>query len=831
MIHAGSSADLFPNGFGQFLAQSLQENPDEIAFRFAGETLRRHELLDQALGLVHRFEDLDLQRGEPVIVDVPHGFGLAVAMVAVAISGGCAVPLDSVAPLKRREAIKADAHARFEVHLGENAALTISPTPKQKNEVRIDPRLAFIIYTSGSTGGPKGVEITDRNYLSRMRAIAKPRPASDRSIDLAWTPASFIGMLDEFYFPLLTGTPSVIASPDIRADPVAFSNLIEQEQITSFRVTPSLLDLLLSTGFAARLRSVTDIYCSGEPISPELYEKTSKYLKARLWGFYGATEAPGVAYHLFDKHSFDHGQVCYTPQPFVTFKIVQPDGQPVAKGETGEIIVGGDTVSQSYWQNKELSKNSFSTADGVTWYRTGDNGRFLDDGIQIIGRVDRSEQKINGVRVNLDEVTGAMKELPSVTAAWVSVVDPDAIVSQTRLVGHYTAEENAEIESKDIKTELAAFLPFPAIPQTFIRHDSFPLTINGKVDAQSLKEQARVQLTQKSKRQLSPSLDVQTCRPELRALVLELAKEILNTSGLTDDDNFFAAGGNSLLAVQFALGLSDRLAADISSSLVFKAGSFLELAQLISDDAEPAMASLRLLRAGTSTDKQVFTINSTGEYAKLTKHFDANLSIQNLNIFGLTLALQDRLKSYELKEIAEYFAKEILKEQPDGPWPLVAYCQDGCLAVETARVLKERTGKPAELLLIDTFFTDHRKTVAMRFRDLGWKLSGLMRRRKNRTTTPQTSIEPRQLSKKQQFDVELRRRFEEHFMHYKPEPVDAAVTLFVSSEWRGVRLDMVRAMASNGLNLRYVDGRHNELFAEENAPKLVSALESALSNT
>ena len=131
-----------------------------------------------------------------------------------------------------------------------------------------DPELAFLVYTSGSSGGPKGVMISHSNYAGRISHIVSPKRDDLRSVDLAWTPASFIGMLDEFYYPLLCGIPSVIASPSVRTDPIRFASLIERESITSFRITPSLLDILLSEDLAEKLHSVRDVFCSGENSQP-----------------------------------------------------------------------------------------------------------------------------------------------------------------------------------------------------------------------------------------------------------------------------------------------------------------------------------------------------------------------------------------------------------------------------------------------------------------------------------------------------------------------------------------------------------------------------------
>ena len=826
--------------FADMLRHSLLIEPEREAFRHNGQRLSRGELLTHASALADELTSARLQPGEPVVVDLPHGLALCVAMVAIPLAGGCVVPLDAALPHARRKAILQDIDARLQ--LVEDAGGGTVPTIRVREDVEHDqlqdPDLLFLVYTSGSTGGPKGVKVSHTNYASRMVQILPTDPPCSTEVDLCWTPASFIGMLDEVYYPLLSKKRSVIASPEIRLDLRRLAALIEAEAVTSFRVTASLLSVLLNAGLAPCLASVRDIYCSGEAVPDALVTKVQKSMDARLWCFYGATEAPGIAYCEASAGTQSEGAAFYAPQSFVDLRIATPGGAPSDTGEEGEIWVGGDVVSTGYWKNEELTEEKFRFDGETWWYRTGDIGRARADGrFEILGRSDLSECKINGVRISLEEIRVALSDLPGVEAAWVSILEPAGNAGQVQLVGHACAAAGSAVLPEDIMTALSARLASPTFLSSVMIHDSFPLTTNGKLDVQAMIRLSRDHLDAISADTLSSATETPDVKPEVQSVVVALAKQVLETNALSGKDNFFRAGGTSLSAVEFAIRLSDRVGHEVASTVVFNANTLDDIALSIQNDDARATFALRPLREGTSENAHLFTINSTGNYARLANALNPRLNIHNLNIYGLALALESRLEHLDLNDIAELFADELIALAPAGPWPLLAYCQDGCLAVETARVLKQRTGHAAHLLLIDTFFTDHRKTLTMyldnaRSMEIGALLAKLANRvpprRGKRQTASQRKGAVTGKSNKSKLDGRLNARFRELYMPYEPAPLEVPATLFVSREWRHVSLNAVRNMAAAGLSVQEVAGTHHSLFRAECISSLGTALNQEL---
>ncbi len=830
-IQQASELGAKSHDLGHAIARALAETPDQRAFKHRGAQITRGALLEAMKKTADDLMAVGLSAGEPVAIEIEHCIALPIAMGGILLAGGCVVPLEPKLAEDRRAAIHSDISPRILLTAsGANIDIQYGADP---DTVRtFDPNLAFVVYTSGSTGGPKGVEISHTNYVSRLNAIVQMSFASNKDVDLAWTPSSFIGMLDEFFYPLLAGIPAVIASPNTRTNPRTLAELIEREGITTFRATPSLLKLLLRPDLAAKLQGVRAIYCSGETLPVELQSLSHQLLPASLLGFYGATEAPGVGYHLYDRNSEPLQTTVCTPQSFADLRVTLPDYTAAKVGEPGEVWIGGCATALGYWRKPDLTKSKFVSLEGTRWYRSGDIGVQLADGaIEILGRADTTEVNLNGARVNLPEICQAMRNKAGVTDAWVSTAKTTN--GDLALVGHYVAPDT--VPSDELSNHLVRSLSPHSVPRHFMYHTSFPLTANGKLDAQSLCQAAEEKLASARTVVVKEKDFVDVT---LLSNVLDVAQEILQTRGLTADDNFFAVGGTSLFAVQFALALSDRLGVEMSSTLIFNTDTFGNVAEVIASGRGHAAAALKLLRKGTGDSNPIFTVNSTGNYIALCEHLAPELDIYNANIFGLTNDMGDALDSYSLEDIAARLADQIVGAKANGPWRLMAYCQDGCLAAEIARNLQARSESTCSLLLIDTFFTDHRATLSMKLRrmrdlrpaDLLQKLGHKFGRKRPGKAKATPAARLAALKQKTHRDKRLYARFTQHFMTYAPEPIEAPVTLCISREWRNANLSSVRHLAGPSLEIRHIEGLHNSLFQPQAIRGLATAMNDAIAD-
>ncbi len=686
---------------GGLIRQALRQTPDRCAFRFADATLSCHELLCAARATARALERHGLAPGEPVALHIDHSLDLVVGICGIALAGGCAVPIDPGLSSERQRAILTDIAPRLLVVASDGTsppgsnAVTI-PVHRDAKPEDFSPRNAatgtdpaFIIYTSGTSGGPKGVVISQENYVSRMQHIIAANQWDDTDIDLAWTPSSFIGMLDEIFFPLLMGAPAVIASPEVRTDAQAFGALIRTRKITRFRITPSLLRAFLNAGIHDDLAAVRAIYCSGEPVPADLQRQVHSLLDAGLTGFYGATEAPGIAFHAFDPKAPPLDRTICTAQPFARLRIMTDSRTEADPGDAGEIWISSPAVALGYWRRPALSAEKFVNADGRRWYRTGDLGRALAGGrFELIGRRDMSEVNIHGVRINLSEIRHALEGQTGIRQAWVSVIG-DNPESDPVLIGHCVSAGNVDPEA--LRSALIAHLPALAVPRMLIAHDQFPLTANGKLDVQALAALAR-------KRLRSPA-PAQEKAGETRATPTEIAvlncfEKALERKRISVEQNFFDAGGNSLQAVTLAGLVSDHFKTEISFRDIWLHPSARALTHHIETRGFGGSARTFLHVEGQHGPNLLAIGFGVSHLAGLWP--DRRLFVSPGITGDPRISFRKRLDDY----VSEYL-EGLRRVQPEGPYQLIGFSFCGLLAYELARRLHAEGARIRGIALIE----------------------------------------------------------------------------------------------------------------------------------
>lgn len=808
---------------GSMILNALLERPQDCAFQFEGAKLSRGALRQSAMTLAARLRKAGVQPGVAVAIEVEHSLDLPIAMCGVQIAGGCAVPVDPLASAARRQAILSDIRPAIVLSRDADAVETICITPSETPNVpqTEDADLAFVVYTSGSSGGPKGVMITRESYVQRMQQVLPSFTPRPDDIDLAWTPSSFTVMIDEMFLPILAGMPSVIVRPSLQSDPRAFAELVRAKAVTSFRLTPSVLDLLLRSGGAEALAGVRTIVCSGEALPADLQVRCHKLLPATLLGFYGATEAPAVAYIPYDRNGPPQDTTVCVPQPFARMCVMQSNETPADVGEAGEVWVGGLALAKGYYLRPELTAEKFVMREGARWYRTGDLGRQIGNGtFEILGRTDMTEVNINGARVSLPELNEALRAQPNVDAAWVSPVirdgRPDPI-----LVAHCVVRQGHDFDGAALRRDLATSLPSTSVPAVVTQIAVMPLTDNGKIDARLLSDMALAKLGATTAIGGHCDEEEGARDDDMLACVLASAKQCLSASGLVAQDNFFAVGGDSLKAVHFALDLSDRLSCEVKASLIANADTFADLALRLSSGEFQSGFAARLIKGGGPNAVPVFTINDRRRYEILSPQLSADCRIWNLDIYGLADGTLPDLQTFDLADLAEAFADQVMAADPQGPWHLMAFCKSACLAIETARVLQARTGCTCGLILIDAFFTEFLPTPrvhVLRLFDFG---PGYYARKiMNRfglaswdARAEDVPIEVHAAALQMTGDQgALRARFNRLCVIYQIEPYDGPVTLVASKEFRHNSRASSTKLAARGLAVEIVDGLHLTLF-------------------
>jgi len=234
----------------------------------------------------------------------------------------------------------------------------------------------------------------------------------------------------------------------------------------------------------------------------------------------------------------------------------------------GELYIGGTGLAKGYWRNPEKTAASFVThpRTGEKLYRTGDLGRWLPDGnIEFLGRED-FQVKIQGLRIELEEIETVMLQYPCVSAAVVTARGERD--GPKRLIAWFVSKSHAP-SANELRDFLLAKLPDYMVPLAFVALDALPLTPNGKIDRSALPEPEFFKTAETS---VAP-------RTPLEHRLAGIWKQVLGLESVAVHDDFIALGGDSLRGLRIVNQLRELLGEHISPVIIFEASTIATLAE------------------------------------------------------------------------------------------------------------------------------------------------------------------------------------------------------------------------------------------------------------
>jgi amino acid adenylation domain-containing protein len=423
---------------------------------------------------------------------------------------------------------------------------------------------AYVIYTSGSTGKPKGVVVPHRAVVNFLHAM-QSRPglvAQDRL--LAITTLSFDIAVLELLLPLSVGASIVLTSREQATDGAALRALLDGSGANVMQATPSTWHMLLDAGWMgdAHFKALV----GGESLSPNLaralLERTGE-----LWNMYGPTETT-VWSSCWRVHAPLDTILIGRPIANTRIHVLDALGQHCPVGVSGEIHIGGDGVAIGYLHQPELTAerfipDPFSSTPGERLYKTGDRGRWRQDGLlEHQGRLD-FQIKLRGHRIEPSEIEARLQAHPTVRQSLVMVREDEP--ADPRLVAYVLADAvaNGAPDVQALREHLRAALPAYMLPQHIVVLEALPLLPNGKINRHALPQPSEGDVARRS-----------VGRDHMNAAALALAQIWSSLIGCDDiqlTDNFFDLGGHSLLANRAVLAFEQV------------SGCRLELRRLISE--------------------------------------------------------------------------------------------------------------------------------------------------------------------------------------------------------------------------------------------------------
>lgn len=316
--------------------------------------------------------------------------------------------------------------------------------------------------------------------------------------------------------------------------------------VTMLQSTPSRLKALVKEEGSRRfLRSLRTILVGGEPFPSDLATELKRMTDARLFNMYGPTETTvwSAAFEL----SRENNQLCIgTPIANTQIYILDENGQPVPIGIPGEVCIGGEGVTEGYWNRPELTSERFVpnrfTEHGHL-YKTGDLGRFRADGsIELLGRLD-DQVKVRGYRIETGEIETLLQRYDGIREA--VVLDREDQAGERYLCAYLVS--NQPVQEQAVRSHLSRFLPYYMIPTQFIQIDRIPLTPNGKIDRKTLRA-SDYETNSSQSGYVVP-------RSEVENILVDIWEKVLGRQPIGIHDNFFKLGGDSIRALQIVSAL------------------------------------------------------------------------------------------------------------------------------------------------------------------------------------------------------------------------------------------------------------------------------------
>lgn len=575
------------------VAHAMAAYAQQTALIWGGSRLSYQQLEHAVQRLAQYLHEQGVRESAHVGVALPRGCDQIIAVLAIQWLGAAYVPISVEWPACRRSQVITLADIHFLIGdrtLGwpeEVDVLSVESEPV--SDERPTPRvvsadsLAYLIFTSGSTGVPKGVAVSHGAAVNTIESVNRQHQINPQDTALALSALYFDLSVWDVFGVLSAGARLVLIPQQAQREAAIWLSLVQQHQVTVWNSVPALLEMMLlfneQDEQPPALPSLRVVMLSGDWIVPELPQRLRRFApNAHCVAMGGATEAAIWSnYWVADTALTGWCSVPYgVPLPNQQFRIVNEQEEDCPDWVAGELWIGGQGVAQGYYGDSAGTEQQFILRDGQRWYRTGDTGRYRPDAIiEFLGRKDQ-QVKISGYRVELDEITLALKSYPSIEDAVAFVIQHN-----DRPVLAAVAVTPTPPDWQAVTAFLRERLPEYAIPSRLGHCCVWPLTDNGKRDQHAL----RAFVTPS----FEPTETPQVTQPmtAMEQLLCEQLQLLLNVASIQSHDNFFALGGDSFIAIRLTSVLRRNYGVELPLWKIFSVQIIAQIALVM----EPAHQS------------------------------------------------------------------------------------------------------------------------------------------------------------------------------------------------------------------------------------------------
>ncbi|MFI8897179.1 amino acid adenylation domain-containing protein [Streptomyces virginiae] len=541
----------------EMFREQARTRPDAVAVVDEHRTLTYGQVACLSSQLAHELLARGITAEQVVGISLARSADMVVALLGVLQAGAAFVPLDPQWPAARRAVVIEDAAVVLQLNdSGEHDPGEPAAVPVDLGDWRHGSRpgggtgittpgdaLAYVIFTSGSTGRPKGAMIRHEAISERLLwQVDEILGFGHDDASLFKAPLSFDISINEIFLPLVSGGRLVVLRPGGERDPHHLLGVIADQRVTFTYLVSSMLDVLLEiAGDSGRLDSLRHVWCGGEVLTPELYERFRTRLGIPMYHGYGPAETTiGVSHVIYRGTAERLSTSIGRANPNTQLYVLDDELRPVPAGVGGELYVGGFLLGRGYAGAPGLTASRFVAnpfaGDGSRLYRTGDLARYTPDGtLDFLGRAD-NQIKIRGMRLEIEDVEAGLAEHPRVRHT--CVVAKKNTAGGTYLVGYVIpAAGAADLRAQDVADWAAEHMVEYMVPARIVVMKEFPLTANGKLDRGALPE---------------PGTGTGPLAPPVtdnERLVCTAVATLLRLDAVGVDQDFFRLGGDSLLAI------------------------------------------------------------------------------------------------------------------------------------------------------------------------------------------------------------------------------------------------------------------------------------------
>jgi amino acid adenylation domain-containing protein len=690
VVSVNDTAALFPGGRLEegFLRQATRR-PDAPALVAPGRTMTYGELESASRSVACWLRDQGIARGDVVPVVMAKGWEQVVAVLGVLRAGAAYCPVDAGLPAERIRALVEQCAARVVIDRPRASDGQLPAIPGDPTD------LAYVIHTSGSTGQPKGVMIEHRAARNTIADI-NDRIALDRADRVfGISSMSFDLSVWDVFGTLAAGAALVLPEATAGPDPVGWAAAAARHAVTVWNSVPALAAMLAEVvEHRAELGRppLRAALLSGDWIPLAMPDRMRRlWPDLRIIAMGGATEA-AIWSNYFEVGEVDPG---WRSIPYgaalrnQTMWVLDHRFEVRPPWATGQIYIGGAGLARGYLGDTERTAQRFvrHPRTGERLYRTGDLGRYWPDGtIEFLGREDR-QVKVLGFRVEPGEVEAALHDYPGVAECVVATeTSPDG---QLRLVALVVPAAGRRIDEAAVRAHLRDRLPHYMVPGQVHVVPRLPLTANGKVDA------ARA-LAAVPAAPVAPGPAGVAAGP-LADQLAGIWAQLLDTPRVDPDSNFFALGGNSLLALRLVHRIREDLGLDVPFGDIVEAPTIRRLAARLADGVTGTGQAVRLNDAEGAA---LFLFHPVGGsvacYRELAAAWPGPVhAFQSPALAGRT----DPAGLPDLVTMAAGYREELVRLAPDGPLTLGGWSMGGVLAHEVGRQLAELGRRPCAFLI------------------------------------------------------------------------------------------------------------------------------------